>query len=58
MSAPRVVSLVIVDDDPSSLFAEFLNSLDEHEERAVLDFLAEELPTLRVCREIEQEMIP
>lgn len=50
----RFVTLVITEGDPRATFEEFLNSLDEGEETAVLDFLAEHLPLLRVCREIEE----
>jgi hypothetical protein len=55
MSKPRIVTLVINSDDPRAHFVEFLDSLEEHEEHAVLAFLSEHLPLLRVCREIEQE---
>lgn len=53
----RVVSLVISGAGPRAQFCEFLDNLTEDEERAVLDFLAEHLPLLRVCREIEEEQV-
>lgn len=51
----RIAYLVIADADPRAICAEFLDNLTEDEERAVLDFLADSLPLLRACREIEAE---
>lgn len=53
----RVVSLVLSSDNPRAQFCEFLDNLTEEQERAVLDFLADHLPLLRACREIEAEQV-
>lgn len=52
----RAVSLVIKGTDPARHVLEFLNSLTEDEERAVLAFLADHLPLLTVSREIADQL--
>lgn len=59
VSARRVVSLVISDDtDPRAILAELLNSLEEDEERAAIEFLCSpDVALFLACREIEMERV-
>ncbi len=52
----RVLTVIIGGDNPRSHVAEFLNNLEEDEERAVLDWLrSPEFAVFAVCREIEMD---
>ena len=53
----RRVTLVIDGDDPMGWFAEFVNCMDEHEERRIIAALHEHLSLFAACREIEAEQV-
>lgn len=54
----RVVSLVVSGDDPRADFREFLNALDEREERAIVEWMlasSHELKAVLVARLVEMD---
>jgi hypothetical protein len=56
MSAPRILQVVVNDENPRHHIAELLNNLDEAEERALLAYLrSDEFAAFAVCREVEMD---